>query len=234
MRVRFAEPTLQALDAEHGGTLVVVAFTDERPLRGLAGRIDWRLCGQLNRLLADGILDVGFGGALLCPTNERLPFDKLLVVGLGATQEFSPERFGEACHVISWKLARMAERRFAMMLPGVVGRDIALRDAVWAWRHGLIRSFDSASLTALEICVLAEADLIADLAAPMRAVADEVNDALRHEVERRELANSPPLPGRDVGRSIRALTEAPDAQAPRPRTTGVIKIAVPKPGVPKS
>ena len=35
-------------------TVLVLVPKDERPLRGEAGRIDWRLCGEISALLESG------------------------------------------------------------------------------------------------------------------------------------------------------------------------------------
>ncbi len=194
MKIRFAPPTLDALDRERGGTLVICAFAEERPLRGLAGRIDWRLCGRLSELLADGHVDGTFGAALLCPTNGRLPFDRLLFVTLGAETSYDAALYGEACHIIAWKLARMGEHNFAMTVPCRLGRGLGVREAIWGWRHGIIRSFDSAALRQLDICILADTAASHELNGPMNAVTEEVNEALRREAEQRAIANAPPMP----------------------------------------
>mgnify|MGYP002636140646 CR=1 FL=1 len=223
MQIRFAPPTLQALDREHGGTLVVHAFTDERPLRGLAGRVDWRLCGRLSGLLAGGDVSADFGATLLCPTDDRLPFARLLFIGLGSVTDYNAELYAEANHLTAWKLARMGERHFAMALPTFFGRGLGVREAVWGWRHGLIRSFDSDGLRELQVCVLADRTAVAELKAPMTSVADEVNEALRREAEQRAIANAPPLPqattpiGDDRGRVSGG--RAPQPSVPGPHET---------------
>ncbi|HEY1333477.1 MAG TPA: peptidase M17, partial [Myxococcaceae bacterium] len=46
--------TLDALDPLPVDTVCLFVSEDERPLGGAAGFVDWRLCGQLSRLLVDG------------------------------------------------------------------------------------------------------------------------------------------------------------------------------------
>lgn len=235
MRIRFAAPSLRSLDREEGGTLVICAFDDERPLRGVAGRVDWRLCGKLSAMLLDGALGSRFGDALLMPIGARLPFSRLMFVALGSRDEFDNEHYGEACHIIAWKLARMGETDFAMTLPARVGREVGLRDAVWGWRRGLIRSFDSAGLHALNVCIVADRASATDLHAPFVAIAEEVNDALRREAEERAIANAPPMPHGQVQRGTQPVVEQPRAMIPAPDSpvrsggrrgwpTGVMKI----------
>ncbi|HMI91498.1 MAG TPA: leucyl aminopeptidase, partial [Polyangiales bacterium] len=61
MHVRFAAPEMAQLDALRCEALALSFFSDERPLRGPLGLIDWRLCGFVSQLLTSGRV----GGALL-------------------------------------------------------------------------------------------------------------------------------------------------------------------------
>jgi hypothetical protein len=75
-------------------------FEDERPLRGAAGLCDWRLGGRLSRLLGQGPPDErrrkprpprltgAFGEQLLMPAGPRLPWDRLVLFGLGPSRGF--------------------------------------------------------------------------------------------------------------------------------------------------
>ena len=55
-----------SFDRAAGDVLIAGIFSDERPARGAAGRIDWRLCGPVTRYLVGGRLEgkVGGGGLL--------------------------------------------------------------------------------------------------------------------------------------------------------------------------
>ena len=67
-----------------GAALVgVPLFEDERPLRGSAGRADWRLCGKLSALILAGELTGASGEAALVATFGGLRTPLLLVLGAG-------------------------------------------------------------------------------------------------------------------------------------------------------
>jgi hypothetical protein len=63
-------------------------FSDERPLRGSAGRADWRLCGRLSELAVAGKLSGRRGEALLAATFGGLAAPVVLVLGLGPRAAF--------------------------------------------------------------------------------------------------------------------------------------------------
>jgi Cytosol aminopeptidase family, N-terminal domain len=62
---------------------VVPLFEGERPLRAAAGRVDWRLCGRLSHLLADGHLSGAVGEAVLIPGGGGVCAPRVLGLGAG-------------------------------------------------------------------------------------------------------------------------------------------------------
>lgn len=82
--LRFAEQDLPALDALEVEALALVVAADERPLRGLAGLVDWRLCGKLSRVLKSDFFRGETGDSLLLPAGGRLPVRRIFVFGCGS------------------------------------------------------------------------------------------------------------------------------------------------------
>jgi hypothetical protein len=99
-------------------TLVLPFFGDERPLRGAAGLCDWRLCGRLSRMLQSGRVGGGWGETTLYPPGKRLPFARLMLVGLGAADRFDEKAAGEAARLIADKMAKLGLSRYALVPPG--------------------------------------------------------------------------------------------------------------------
>ena len=66
-----------------GDTLLLPVPEDERPLRGDAGWIDWRLCGEISRNLLSGCVTGKFGEAILLPGRAPLRAARVLVLGVG-------------------------------------------------------------------------------------------------------------------------------------------------------
>jgi hypothetical protein len=71
---------------------VVTFFRDDRPLRGSASRVDWRLCGRLSRLLRAERFAGDSGEAALFPTRGGLRAPMLIAAGLGARAAFDRAR----------------------------------------------------------------------------------------------------------------------------------------------
>lgn len=78
--------------------VVVPLFSMERPLRGSAARADWRLCGKLSALLAEGRLAGAPGEAALLSTFGGLRTPLLLVLGAGERAAFDARRFEVFAH----------------------------------------------------------------------------------------------------------------------------------------
>lgn len=77
------------LERVGGDVLVVGAFEDDRPLRGGAARVDWRLCGQLSELILAGRISGERGDAVLLPSSGSICAHRVLLVGLGERRRFT-------------------------------------------------------------------------------------------------------------------------------------------------
>ena len=111
--------TLDALDVE----ALLLLVGPERPLQGLAGLVDWRLCGAVTRTLRDGLYAGTPDEALLLPTGGRLPAARVVAVGLPAGA--SPVVLGAALRRAREVLERAGVASFAAALPAVEGGEAA-------------------------------------------------------------------------------------------------------------
>ncbi len=114
LRIEAAELGMAALDALDVDSLAVFVGP-ERPLQGLAGWVDWRLCGALSHALRDGFYDGG--------EREVQELAEQLVRGVHRERRAIDERIEGAS--TNWRVDRMAR----------VDRN-ALRLAVFELLHG--------------------------------------------------------------------------------------------------
>lgn len=116
--LEFARGPLERIPAD----LAVVAVTvDERPFRGGAGRVDWRLCSLLSELALEGHLSGALGEAILLPGIGRLAVGRILVIGAGARAELDAGRVRELVRTAVERSLELGARRVA--LPALGFRD---------------------------------------------------------------------------------------------------------------
>ena len=91
-RVDLIAASLLALDEHPADVLVLTAFSDERPLPGLSGLVDWRLGGRLSEWMLGGFATGHAHEKVLCPTQGRLAQPLVLIIGLGLKSQHRADR----------------------------------------------------------------------------------------------------------------------------------------------
>jgi len=118
VELRFLPPELRRIDEATVELCACTIWDDERPMRGFAALLDWRLGGRLSALLKTGFLTGHLGETLLVPGKPYLPFEKVLVLGLGPRSAFDDRAFREAVLRMARALEGMRVRRAVVELPG--------------------------------------------------------------------------------------------------------------------
>lgn len=136
MDIRFLAPELHHLDALKCEAILAPFFSDERPLLGALGLIDWRMCGFLSRAIARGDIRGEPLETVLVPLRPRFAVDKLFLFGLGPEKHFDPSTLASiVTHMLS-VVARAKVRTTACVLPGrstgCVGATAAMESFVAA------------------------------------------------------------------------------------------------------
>lgn len=153
IRYEFVSASMESLDGLQAELIVLPFFADERPLRGAAGLIDWRLCGVLSRKLMAGYLDGNFGEKGMVAAPAKLKAEGLLLVGLGPIASFDLEVAEQACALISVALRETKVTTAAAALPG---RNLDLLPALDAMQLWLKASPDDETLEELTVIEAAE------------------------------------------------------------------------------
>jgi hypothetical protein len=97
--------------------LVAPFFAGDRPLRGAASRIDWRLCGHLSAMLARGAFEGAPEDVVLVPTGSRLRAPRTLLLGLGPRESFAPRALRASARVAVARAAALRSGIVALALP---------------------------------------------------------------------------------------------------------------------
>ena len=166
----FVSAAPRSLDELQTEVIVVPFFSDERPLRGAAGLIDWRLCGALSRKLMAGYLAGSFGEKALLTNPGKLKSEAILLVGLGDSSAFDRSLAEKACALIAEALRDANVSTAALALPG---RSMGLLSALEAMQLWLAASPRDGNLEELSIIELAQEH---------RAL-DSLFDGLRRQAE---------------------------------------------------
>ena len=98
-------------------------------MTGLAGLVDWRLAGKLSRLAKEGFLLGEIGEVLAVPVRPRLPFDKLLVAGMGPRAAFGDATFKKVLDRMITSVAGLHAKKAILELPGRGDEAIAAERA---------------------------------------------------------------------------------------------------------
>jgi hypothetical protein len=118
VELRFVAPDLHALDETPAEVIACAMWKDERPLRGLAGLLDWRLSGRLSRLLREQFMSGDLGEVLCLQGRPRLPFDKVVVIGAGERGAWTDDTFRAATAALLRTLEGLHVQRAVVELPG--------------------------------------------------------------------------------------------------------------------
>ena len=118
MELRFTTPHLRSLDLAGTEVLVASLGSDERPPRGVAGLVDWRLAGRISALVASGYAKGELGEVLLVPGKPKLPFDKVLLFGTGPAAAFDETTFKSVVDLVLRTLEGLCARTAVVELPG--------------------------------------------------------------------------------------------------------------------
>ena len=76
----------QALFHHEFKALIVALHENERPLHGLAGRIDWIFQGEISRFLAQGAIQGKLGELTLIPLKKNQHVYFIILMGLGKSE----------------------------------------------------------------------------------------------------------------------------------------------------
>lgn len=98
--------------------LALTFFEDERPLRGHAGMVDWRMNGELSRMIVNGSVSGREGEPLLMSTDSRIPSPRILLFGLGDSKLFEPKRFQGLLTAFVRTVSKLNLSRLAVSIPG--------------------------------------------------------------------------------------------------------------------
>ncbi len=113
---------------------------DDRPLRGPAGRADWRMCGRISRHLLEGRFDGRRGENLLMGTSGRLVFPRLFLFGLGRLGDLDESGARRAASSAATVLLRAGAESVLVPLWDLTRDRVPFEDALDSFLIGCARA----------------------------------------------------------------------------------------------
>lgn len=140
-------PRVDLDEIEAADAAILPVFAGERPLPSLAGLVDWRLYGQLSRLLLRGQLTGAPGESWILPSQGLLPFEKILLYGMGPREALTQHTCREAIFEMAKALGGVRAQRQVWPL--------------WDMGAGLLDPVEVAELTlSLSVSILGEGGIL--------------------------------------------------------------------------
>ncbi len=118
MRVSGTQLSFAALDRLTGiDAVCLFVCEDDRPLHGLPGLVDWRLCGMLSRVLKEGRFVGALGDTLLVPGAGRMAAPRIFCIGAGPRAELNLHALGRVMRRAADVLSLARSQSFLTELP---------------------------------------------------------------------------------------------------------------------
>jgi hypothetical protein len=114
----------ERVDFQECDLLVTGFFSDERPLRGSSGWIDWRFNGRFSRFLIEKNLSGDWNETILIPSEGRVMSRMVLLLGLGNMREYGPLRLAEVAPRLLQIVKRLEAFDICLSLPYGEGTDV--------------------------------------------------------------------------------------------------------------
>ncbi|OGQ90992.1 MAG: hypothetical protein A2289_00770 [Deltaproteobacteria bacterium RIFOXYA12_FULL_58_15] len=95
--VKVERGDLKWLDQRKPAAVAVFCFSDVRPLCGVAGFLDWRLCGAISRRIETGDFAGHVDEVLLLPSEGRLGRQLVFAFGLGTLADCNRQVLSRVC-----------------------------------------------------------------------------------------------------------------------------------------
>ncbi len=136
--------SLQDIKKLETDALIVGFYENVRPLKGLAGELDWLLCGALSRLLLENRLRGSDRDVALLTSRGKVPAKKIFMVGLGPEEGFSASSLRSAArNAVSISLgAGVNETAMEYVRPPSLSHE----DSVRALHTGLLEGAGNQSM----------------------------------------------------------------------------------------
>jgi hypothetical protein len=151
--------------------LAMFFFQDERPLKGAAGLVDWKMNGALSSLIIKEISSGVSGESTLVLPGKRINSQKILLFGLGDSKDCSTDALKDTTTQLVEQLIKINCRDFCLAVPPSKFTHIKPEDAAVMLVQGLATKKDED----LNVTILAEKEDLEKVQKSVEKVRKEVH-----------------------------------------------------------
>lgn len=94
--------------------LIVGFHEDVRPLKGVAGELDWLLCGALSSLILNNKMTGVLGDVALLTSQGKVPAQKIFLIGLGPRAGLTRTTLQSAARIAATSAVEAGVRKAAI------------------------------------------------------------------------------------------------------------------------
>ena len=133
-------------------------FSDEKPLKGINGLVDWRLDAGISQLIMSGKIQGSWGEKVMLGAMDVLDEKELLIIGLGQRDEFEQSRMQEAGRLLARTALNLKIPSVCMSLPGSGMKDLDMVAIAENILYGLASEAGESAFTPWIMCPPDEID----------------------------------------------------------------------------
>jgi len=122
--------------------LALFFFHDERPLKGAAGLVDWKMNGALSNLIINEISSGASGESTLVLPGKRIRCQKILLFGMGNSKDCASDALKETTGKLVEQLIKINCTDFCVAVPPSKFTHIEPEDAAVMLVQGLATKRD--------------------------------------------------------------------------------------------
>ncbi len=174
MKSRLSATDIDKIETE---AIVLLFFSNERPLKGATGLIDWRMNGSISRLISKGMISGEKGEATLILPNKRIKSKKILMAGLGDSSAFGETSLKDTAIAIIRQLDKISIKNFTIAMPPLGKSHISTKDAATTLVRQLVETIEKDKLNGSQI--LATIAMEKDLLKETKDAIEELRKGIR-------------------------------------------------------
>ena len=117
-----------SIDFLNSSLLILPLYADEKPLKELAGFVDWRLHNFISHMMMNKIINYDGEEKILLFPKKNLPIERFLLTALRARNGMTKDYFKEYITEVITTVDKLKVYDFAIPFPRFISHEISLEE----------------------------------------------------------------------------------------------------------